>query len=69
VLGENSHLAKYVAAEVARLNEIMVLPKPVTVSVVSCGEVNAYYDPGPREITICTEMGDYLEKLARGLHS
>lgn len=69
VLDEDSHLARFVAAEVERLNQVMVLPQRVTVSVISCGQVNAFYDPGPHEITICTEMGDYLADLARGFRS
>jgi hypothetical protein len=69
VLDENSHLARYVASEVERINAIMALPETITVSVIPCGEVNAFYDPGPREITICTEMGDYLARLAKGLRS
>lgn len=69
VLDEQSHLARYVAQDVERINAIMSLPEDITVSVIPCGEANAFYDPGPREITICTELGDYLADLARGFGS
>jgi Putative metallopeptidase len=65
MLDAESPVTKYVAAEVARLNAVMVLPEEVSVSVISCGEVNAFYDPGPREIIICTEMAEHLAELAR----
>lgn len=65
ILDENSHLTRFVAGEVDRLNAIMVLPEKITVSVIPCGEVNAFYDPGPREMIICTELGEHLAALAR----
>lgn len=64
VLDANSHLAKFVEAEVAKLNRIMTLPQPITVSVIPCGEVNAFYDPNAREILICTELSEHLAGLA-----
>ncbi|GKY86160.1 DUF4344 domain-containing metallopeptidase [Sinisalibacter aestuarii] len=65
MLDESSPVTRYVAAEVDRLNSIMSLPEEVAVSVIPCGEVNAFYDPGPREIIICTEMAEHLAALAR----
>jgi hypothetical protein len=65
VLDHDSPVARHVAGEVDRLNAIMVLPDELAVSVIPCDEVNAFYDPGPREIIICTEMADHLAELAR----
>jgi len=64
ILDQESHLTKYVTSEVAALNQMLVLPEPITVSVIPCGEVNAYYDPDPREIIICTELSDHLASNA-----
>ncbi|MCP5037423.1 MAG: hypothetical protein GY945_07470 [Rhodobacteraceae bacterium] len=60
ILDNDSHLTQYVTREVAALNRMLVMPEPITVSVIPCGEVNAYYDPDPREIIICTELSDHL---------
>lgn len=65
MLDADSPVTKFVTTEVARLNAVMALPEEIAVSVISCEEVNAFYDPGPREIIICTEMADHLAKLAR----
>lgn len=64
VLDEDSPLTRFVSAEVDRINSIMALPEEVTVSVIPCDEVNAFYDPAPREIIICTELGEHLADLA-----
>lgn len=69
VLDEHSHLARYVGEEIARINAAVALPEDITVSVIPCDAVNAYYDPDTREITICTELGDYLAELATDLGS
>ena len=50
------------AEEVTSFNQSYSLPENVTVTVAPCGEANAFYDPGDRSITICTE---YAEDLAR----
>jgi hypothetical protein len=65
ILDPNSHLTRFVASEVDRLNRLYVLPEPVVVSVIPCGQVNAFYDPSNREIIICTELSEHLAKLAR----
>lgn len=62
-LDTKSPLSRFVEAEVKRLNEVLVLPRETAVSVIPCEEVNAFYDPGPPEILICTELGDYLADL------
>lgn len=64
ILDEDSHLTRFVRGEVDRLNAVMVLPETISVSVIPCGQANAFYDPGPREILICTEMGEHFAALA-----
>jgi hypothetical protein len=39
---------------------MFVLPETLTVALAPCGEVNAFYDPAVRTITVCTEYVDYL---------
>ena len=55
--------------EVAALNQVFVLPEPVTVALAPCGEANAFYDPSAKSITMCTEYVDYLweQAVAAGL--
>lgn len=55
------------ADEVDALNEAFVLPAPVDVGIDSCGEPNAFYDPGAQSITICTELVDFLQAQAVAL--
>lgn len=64
MLDAQSPVTRFVADEVARINAMISLPQDVSVSVISCDEVNAYYDPGVREIIICTEMAEHLAALA-----
>ncbi len=64
-LDTESPLTRFVASEVDRLNEIMVLPEEVAISVIPCDEANAFYDPAEKEVIICTEMDEYLADLAR----
>lgn len=52
-----------IEAEVDAINEEFSLPEKLTVSVVPCGEANAFYDPNHREIVMCTEFADYLVKV------
>ncbi len=52
------------ATELAALNEEFELPSPIDIRVEACGEVNAFYDPLNREITMCTEFTDELTLMA-----
>lgn len=52
-----------IATEVDALNEEFRLPDRLTVSVLPCGEANAFYDPEYREIVMCTEFADYLAQI------
>ncbi|PID37338.1 MAG: hypothetical protein CR993_00890 [Rhodobacterales bacterium] len=64
IMDRDSHLTKHVSAEVDRLNQTFNIPEPISVSVIPCEEVNAYYDPHKREIQICTELEEHLAQLA-----
>ncbi len=56
--------ADVVRAEVAALNEEFRLPEDLLISVVPCGEANAFYDPQRVEIVMCTEFADALVEMA-----
>lgn len=43
------------------LNRSLDLPKSLGLRYAECGEANAYYDPGPRMISLCFEL---IEQLA-----
>ena len=64
VLDRDSHLTRYVLKEMEALNRMLVLPEAIVVSVIPCGEVNAYYDPEKDEIIMCTELADHLRDIA-----
>lgn len=49
--------------EVAALNAQIALPAPLVVTVESCGEANAFYDPQAQSITICTEFEPHLREI------
>ncbi len=40
----------------AELNTVFALPADVPVTLRECGEVNAFYDPNTREISLCYEL-------------
>ncbi len=64
MLREDDALTLFVKSEVERLNTVMVLPEELSVSVIPCDEVNAFYDPpGKREIIMCTEYATHLGRL------
>lgn len=65
VLDGDDHLSQFVGGLVAKLNADIVLPQTLNVSVIPCGESNAFYDPGLMEIQICTELGEELANMAR----
>ncbi len=56
--------ALIVESEIEALNEEFRLPEVLTVSVVPCGQPNAFYDPQYREIVMCTEFADNLADWA-----
>ncbi|MCZ8332999.1 MAG: DUF4344 domain-containing metallopeptidase [Rhodobacteraceae bacterium] len=50
--------------EVEYLNSIWTLPETVGVQVGPCEEANAFYDPGEKMITMCSELADYVLSTA-----
>lgn len=58
-------MAEVLADEVAALNAQFSLPEGLGVVIMACGEENAFYDPQAREIQICAEYGDFLDRLFR----
>ena len=50
--------------EVEYLNSIWTLPEAVGVQVGPCEEANAFYDPGEKMITMCSELADYVLSTA-----
>ncbi|MGH1367705.1 MAG: DUF4344 domain-containing metallopeptidase [Maritimibacter sp.] len=64
VLDENAPEVKFIKGEIEHLNEVIALPQQVFVSVIPCDEENAFYDPGEREILICTELAAFLADIA-----
>ena len=45
------------------LNRRFVLPQPLALGFVECGEPNAYYRPRERSLRVCLELVDYLFDL------
>ncbi|CUH77531.1 hypothetical protein TRM7557_01420 [Tritonibacter multivorans] len=65
---EDASLAEQLLAEeVDFLNENLTLQDSLTVTVESCGEANAFYDPNTTEVIFCTEFEDHLYSLAQDL--
>jgi len=56
--------AEVLEAEIAALNKDFALPHPLRITVEACGEANAFYDLGSREIIMCSEFADHLTGLA-----
>lgn len=52
--------AEVIQPELDYLNETFALVGDVTVSVQSCGEGNAFYDPETRSIELCYELFDEI---------
>jgi len=62
--GSDSLTEQIIEQEVAALNAEFRFAHPVTISVESCGEANAFYDPQDRAIVMCTEFEDHLRAMA-----
>ncbi len=62
--GGEGPISDLLADEVSDLNDRFKLPVTVPVVLGECDEANAFYDPGKKEITICTEYVDFLEEQA-----
>lgn len=55
-------LVQDIAQDIA---DTFVLPHPLTVHIKSCGEANAFWEPDKRSVTLCYELVEYFEMLAR----
>lgn len=62
--GADDYVSQAIREEVDYLNSVWTLPEPVAVQVASCDEANAFYSPGEKTITMCTEMADYALSMA-----
>ncbi|PIE11679.1 MAG: hypothetical protein CSA72_00710 [Rhodobacterales bacterium] len=64
--GEDGSLtAQLLAQEIRDLNAVFSLSAPLTVTLESCGEANAFYDPETTEIIMCTEFEDHIREMAK----
>ncbi|HEX8265357.1 MAG TPA: DUF4344 domain-containing metallopeptidase [Pyrinomonadaceae bacterium] len=45
------------------LNKALALPYDITLVTKDCGQINAFYQPSERSITICYEMMEFYSKL------
>ena len=65
MVGANSDdpLVALIAEEIADLNARYGLPEWIDVKVEACGEANAFYDPGERSITLCSEYPEDLQRI------
>lgn len=57
-----------VKAEVGALNDLLTLPRSVTIRAEPCGEANAFYDPADQTITMCLELESHLTERAAENH-
>lgn len=62
--GAEDYVSQAIREEVDYLNSVWTLPEPVAVQVAGCDEANAFYSPGEKTITMCTEMADYAISMA-----
>jgi len=62
--GADDYVSQAIREEVDHLNSVWTLPEPVAVQVAGCDEANAFYSPGEKTITMCTEMSDYALSMA-----
>jgi hypothetical protein len=51
---------------VSALNAQLILPRPVSVRLIECGESNAYYDPEAVEIQMCLELMEDMASVLEG---
>ncbi len=51
---------KLLEAIAAELNSTIALPVDITITFAECGQVNAFYDPNKRQISMCYELVDHF---------
>ncbi len=49
----------------SRLNDALALPQDVTLTTKDCGQINAYYQPATKTLTICYELMAHFHQLFR----
>lgn len=64
---DDSLTGQILQEEVRVLNESLSLSAPLSITIESCGEANAFYDPGRTEIVMCTELEEDLAAQAERL--
>ena len=48
---------------VKALNETLILPSDVAVTLRECGEINAFYEPDAKRISMCYELVGYFAEM------
>ena len=56
-------ILRLLAKDIDRINAVLVLPRPIQVIQVDCGEDNAFYFDIDERIELCSEMFDALHAL------
>lgn len=56
-------IVKALADEVTALNQHFSLPSQLALVVMDCGEENVFYDLDKKEIQICSEYSNFLDRL------
>lgn len=54
---QNEKVFEAIAAD---LNNTIALPVDITITFAECGQVNAFYDPNKRQISMCYELVDHF---------
>ena len=49
----------------ARLNRSLILPHDITLKTQDCSQVNAFYDPNERSVTMCYELMEHFYSTFR----
>ena len=65
---ERAEEEKSLAETAAELNKAFSLPHDIFLTFDECGEPNAFYDPGKKQVTVCYELVADLEEALRADH-
>lgn len=65
--GDGSFASQVLTQEIESINAEFTLAHPIEVTIESCGEANAFYDPSLRQIIFCSEFEDSLREMADNL--
>lgn len=64
MVGDGSLASQILVQEIDSINAEFTLAQPIEVTVESCGEANAFYDPTQRQIIFCAEFEGALREMA-----